>query len=346
MAIRVLLVEDSPVALKVLTRILQQSPQIELVGTACSGVEALELIPQVQPQVICTDLHMPKMDGLELTSEIMDRFPLPILVISVSVQAEDTKQVFQLLDAGAVDIFPKPIAGLTTDNLELNQELVNKIRVLSGVRVFRKKRVRAKSYLSTSPLLSNKSKSFQPRIVAVGASTGGPQALQNLFRQLPSHFPPLICVQHISTGFLEGLINWLQQDCILSVEIAQAQKKPEPGHIYFPPENYHLALDKHGQFFYLDSPPVNGHRPAINVTFDSVAQYYGKHAVGILLTGMGQDGALGLKSIRQAGGFTIAQDESTCVVFGMPKVAIELDAAHQVLPIQAIAPNLINYVHG
>ena len=348
MPIRVLLVEDSPVALEVLKKILQQSPQIEIVGTARSGVEALALLPQVDPQVICTDLHMPHMDGLELTVEIMDRCPLPILVISISVQAEDSQQVFRLLDAGAVDIFPKPIAGLNADNLALNQALIDKIRVLSGVKVFRKKRMSAtptQHLMPPMPLRSHLAH-INPKIVAIGASTGGPNALHTLFSKLPKEFPPVICVQHISTGFLQGLIDWLQKDCALSITIAQSGQFPEPGQIYFPPEHCHLTLNAQGQFVHLDWPLVNGHRPSITVTFDAIAQYYGQHAVGILLTGMGDDGALGLYSLAQVGGLTIAQDEATCVIFGMPKVAIDLGAAHQILPIEAIAPTLINLVQS
>ena len=345
MPIRVLLVEDSEIALVILKRILNSSPQIEVVAEARTGLEALTLIPQVQPDVICTDLHMPKMDGLTFISEVMALYPRPILVISVSVQKDDNQNVFQLLDAGAVDVFPKPSAGLTMDDDLLKQELINKIKILSGVKVLTKKRKlpSPSKSLETGNIAAFYS-NFYPnlKVVVIGASTGGPQALQELFTQLPSNFPvPIICVQHICLGFLQGLIDWLANSCRVPIQIAQAGDIPKPGNIYFPLEKQHLELDDRGRFIYSDAPPVVGHRPSITVTFESVAKFYGKATVGILLTGMGRDGAEGMQAIAQAGGFTVAQDEATSVVFGMPKEAIELGSVKKVLPIQAIAPMLL-----
>jgi two-component system, chemotaxis family, protein-glutamate methylesterase/glutaminase len=345
MSIRVLLVEDSRIALVILKRILDSSPQIEVVGEARSGLEALTLIPKVEPDVICTDLHMPEMDGLEFTFQVMALYPRPILVISVSVQEEDAKRVFQLLEAGAVDIFPKPTAGLAANDELFKQELINKIKILSGVKVFRKKR---KSPSQVNNLEADDFSDFayksyiKPKIVVIGASTGGPQALQEIFTQLPADFPvPVICVQHICFGFLQGLIDWLATHCQLTIQIAQLGDMPKPGKIYFPDEQLHLELDAWGRFIYSDLPPVAGHRPSVTVSFESVAKFYGNATVGILLSGMGRDGADGMQAIAQAGGFTIAQDEATSVVFGMPKEAINLGAAKQILPIEAIAPRLL-----
>ncbi|MFB8787419.1 MAG: chemotaxis-specific protein-glutamate methyltransferase CheB [Potamolinea sp.] len=345
MPIKVLLVEDSRITLVILKRILNTSPQIEVVGEARTGLEALALIPKVQPDVICTDLHMPQMNGLELTSEVMALYPRPILVISNSVQEEDTHHVFQLLDAGAIDIFPKPRAGLVTDNESLNQELINKIKILSGVKVLTKKRkyVSQTKSLEIGKFFPYSFNSYpKPKVVVIGASTGGPQALQELFSQLPSDFPvPIICVQHICLGFLQGLIDWLATSCQLPIQIAQPGNMPKPGNIYFPQEQQHLELDGQGRFICSNAPPWAGHRPSVTVTFNSVAKLYGKATLGILLTGMGRDGAQGMQEIAQAGGFTIAQDEATSVIFGMPKEAINLGAAKQILPIQAIAPMLL-----
>ncbi|RAM52887.1 MAG: chemotaxis response regulator protein-glutamate methylesterase [Hapalosiphonaceae cyanobacterium JJU2] len=345
MPIRVLLVEDSQIALVLLKRILTSSPEIEVVGEACTGLEALELIPKVEPDVICTDFHMPYMNGLELTTEVMALYPRPILVISVSVQTDDSKNIFQLLEAGAVDIFPKPSIGLVADDEEFKQELINKIKILSGVKVFRKKRklTTQRQSLQAENLAGLSSRSLaKPKLVVIGASTGGPQALKEILTKLPSNFPlPVICVQHIYLGFLQGLIDWLAVDCRLPIQIAQLGDIPQSGRIYFPPEQQHLELDQRGRFIYSDSPPVAGHRPSVTVTFASVAKFYRQACAGILLTGMGRDGAEGMQAIAQAGGFTIAQDEASSVVFGMPKAAVELGAAQQVLPIQAIAPRLL-----
>lgn len=345
MTIRVLLVEDSQVTLVILRRILNSSPQIEVVGEARTGIEALELIPTVQPDVICTDLHMPKMDGLEFTTEVMTLYPRPILVISAWLQEEDSPHVFQLLEAGALDILPKPSAGLTMEDKLLNQELINKIQILSGVKVFKKKR---KSPSQVKRFETFPSHSYlKPEIIVIGASTGGPQAINELFAQLPSNFPvPVICVQHICSGFLQGFIDWLSSSCRLPIQMAKPGDKPKPGRIYFPPEQQHLELDDRGRFICFDSPPLDGHRPSITVTFKSAAKFYGRATVGILLTGMGKDGAEGLQYIAQAGGLTIAQDEASSIIFGMPKEAIELGAAKLILPIHAIAPKLLELLQN
>ena len=348
MSIRVLIVEDSPIALTILKRIFKSAPEIEIVGTANSGVDALELIPKIHPDVICTDFHMPHMNGLEFTSHVMARYPLPILVISASVQEEDNHRIFQLLEAGAVDILPKPKAGLDVENRLLKQSLINKVKVLSGVRVFKKKRplsvvhqpLRRSAHTSLAARIRS-----TPKILVVGASTGGPLALQELLMHLPADFPlPVICVQHISLGFLQGLIDWLAVSCQLSIQVAQVGERPRPGNIYFPPERQHLVIDHRGRFAHSQAPPVDSHRPSVTTTFISAAQFYGRKTIGVLLTGMGRDGAEGMRVIADAGGVTIAQNEATSVVFGMPKEAIALGAAHQVLPIQAIAPAVLKLV--
>ncbi|BAI90949.1 chemotaxis-specific protein-glutamate methyltransferase CheB [Arthrospira platensis] len=376
MAIRVLLVEDSPVALIILKRILAQCNDILVVGTARSGLEALSLIPQLQPDVICTDLHMPHMDGLEFTGEVMANFPKPILVISASVQAEDTYNVFQLLNAGAVDVFPKPKTGLASDYQQAGMELIHKIRVLAGVKVFTKHR-RGATVKAASPAASPSSHlgsrvnspvavptpqktSFSSqiktpqhrsqsvtRVVVIGASTGGPQALHTVLTQFSPKLPvPIICVQHISEGFLRGLVNWLDCQCSISVKIAQAGDLPERGNVYFAPEGKHLEIDRNGRFLYSSNPALGGHRPSITVTMKSVANFYGSHTLGVLLTGMGRDGADGMLEIAQWGGITIAQNEESCVVFGMPREAIALGAASHILPVEAIAPLILNMINS
>ncbi|HBE20321.1 MAG TPA: chemotaxis response regulator protein-glutamate methylesterase [Cyanobacteria bacterium UBA11149] len=347
MPIRVLLVEDSRISLTLLKRILNSSPDIQVVGEARTGLEALPLIPQLNPDVICTDLHMPQMNGLELTSEVMATYPRPILVISASVQEDDTHHVFQLLEAGAVDIFPKPRAGMLADDEVFKRHLIEKIHVIAGVKVLTKRR---KFPVSLEPGKFHKFSSniyAKPKIIAIGASTGGPQALQELFSHLPSDLSvPVICVQHICHGFLQGLIDWLSHSCTLPIEIAQHGEIPKQGIIYFPPEQKHLELDKNGKFFCHNEANIEGHRPSVTVTFNSVAKFYGRKAVGVLLTGMGRDGAKGMEALAEAGACTIAQDEATSVIFGMPKEAIELGAAREVLPIGSIAHFLVDMLGG
>jgi two-component system chemotaxis response regulator CheB len=336
--VSVLLVDDSLIALTILARMLSTSPDIQVVGKARSGREALELIPRLQPAVICTDLHMPDMDGLELTQEIMDRFPRPILVVSAAVQSEDAHNVFRLLEAGAVDILPKPRGGLAADEPGVAQELIRKIKIISGVVALTRRQKNAPSSAQLQAGPSSPPLPPRPRIVAVGASTGGPQALRIILAQLPADFPAaILCVQHISEGFLAGLVEWLATQCALSVKIAQSGEQPCPGTIYFPQEGTHLEIDKSGRLVCSHKAPVDGHRPSVTATFKAVAEYCGDAAIGVLLTGMGSDGAQGMQEIFEAGGITIAQNEETSVVFGMPMQAIALGAVKYVLPVQKIA---------
>lgn len=354
--VKVLLVEDSPVVLAILKKILATAPELEVVGTASNGQEALEKIPELQPTVICTDLHMRKMDGLEFTKQVMAKHPLPILVISSSVQASNASTIFQLLQAGAIDVFPKPAMGMPSEYDRIKHELITKIKVLSGVSVFTKPLKQPIPSTTAQPAvrplvqgrISGSSSGLKSsiRMLAVGASTGGPQALQKLFSQLPSHFPAtVICTQHISEGFLHGLVSWLASECQVKVKIAQDGETPLPGTIYFAPEKSHLELTALGKFTLNRAiGTVDGHCPSVTVMFKSAANFYGRGVMGVLLTGMGKDGATGMQAIAQAGGTTIAQDEATSIVFGMPKEAIALGAVQHILPIQNIAPLVLNRV--
>lgn len=343
--IRVLLVEDSAVCLAMLRRMLSVSPEIEVVGTASNGKAALDLIPQADPHVICTDLQMPIMNGLDFTKAVMAMYPRAILVVSNYVQEEDTENIFALLEAGALDVLPKPRGGSEAEYQAQAQELISKIKVLSGVVVIRRRTPLSRPKEMCKPLppaLPNRTKF---RMVAIGASTGGPQALQTILTQLPKNFPaPILCVQHISTGFLQGLTSWLALSCPLKIEIARPREIPRAGVVYFPQENTHLEIDSQGNLASSTSPAIHGHRPSVDVTFKSVAWQWGKSAIGVLLTGMGADGAAGMSAIAQSGGLTIAQDEQSCVVFGMPKCAIALGAASHVLPLQNIAAKLTSAV--
>jgi two-component system chemotaxis response regulator CheB len=305
-------------------------------------MEALNLIPRVKPDVICTDLHMPVMDGLEFTKQVMAKHPLPILLVSISGR-ESSHNAFNVIEAGAVDVFLKPGAN---DCENLAAELIMKIRILAGVHVFRTTRpdavpgIGGKEGEAATPLCPAKS---PIRIIVIGASTGGPQALQKILTNLPYDFPlPIICIQHISDGFLQGLIDWLSSQCPMKVEMAKADGVPQPGTIYFPQEGTHLTLGGAGRVVLSREPPYGGHRPSVTVTMRAIAEYYGNAAFGVLLTGMGKDGAEGLLAIRRAGGITVAQDEASSIVFGMPKQAIALNAAGYVIPLNKIGPMMLH----
>ncbi|MBI5815963.1 MAG: chemotaxis-specific protein-glutamate methyltransferase CheB [Nitrospinae bacterium] len=344
--IKVLLVDDSIVAQALLKKMLSTSPDISVVGSAHDGEEALSMIPVLDPDVIITDIHMPRMDGLKFTETVMDKFPRPILVVSVSVE-RNSVNVFRMLQSGAIDVFPKPKAGGEEEFALRAGELISKVRILAGVHVMRRKEGMEthKAPLPSSLLTGGKAKNFS--LVAIGASTGGPQALYEILSRLPRDFSiPVICVQHISDGFIDGMVEWLQTGCQLEVRKARHGEIPLPGNVYFPGEGAHLIVDSYGAFRYLDEPPVNGHRPSITLAFKSIAREFGSGAIGVLLTGMGNDGAEGLKTLDSAGAVTIAQDADTCVVFGMPKSAIDIGAAQYVLPLEEIAPAIILKIAG
>lgn len=345
--IRVLLVDDSPLSVEIIRRMLASAPEIQVVGTAGNGVEALELIPQVRPDVICTDLHMPKMNGLDMIREVMARHPLPILVLSVSVQADQKHNIFQMLEAGALDILAKPRGGLQSDFGVTAHDLITKIRILSGVKVIGKRRAAGDAVAKQMPPSLAWPAAPAPRIIGIGASTGGPQALERVLGNLPVDFPlPLVCVQHIAEGFMQGLVDWLATCCRIQVRTAKEGAAPHPGTAYFPPDDRHLEVDDAGTFRCSSALPFSGHRPSVDIAFSSLARRYGAAAVGVLLTGMGLDGAQGMLDIARAGGLTIAQDEESSVVFGMPRRAIELGAAKHVLPLDQIAPALIRATNG
>lgn len=328
--IKVLLIDDSPVALNILGRILSSAPDIKVVGTANDGRKGLDLIPLIKPDVVSVDLHMPHMDGLEFVKECMARHPKPILVISVSVQ-EGSQNIFKLLEAGAIDVFAKPRSGIESEYDKRALELISKIRILSGVRPIR----RTSSAKSGKPEMQGTSLHMPQSgfdIVAIGASTGGPQTLEEILTHLPANFPlPVVCVQHIGDEFLEGFIEWMASLCRVKVKIARSGESPEAGTVYFPDKGAHLKMGTDGRFSHSPEPPCDGHRPSVTVMMKSLAGYYGNRMIGILLTGMGRDGAEGMKEISKAGGMTIAQSEATSIVFGMPKAAIELKAAKYVL---------------
>jgi two-component system chemotaxis response regulator CheB len=332
--IRVLLVDDSALAIELIRRMLAGAPGIAVVGAAGNGAQALQLIPQLHPDVVCTDLHMPVMDGYELTREIMARHPLPILVLSVSVQAEQEHNIFQALQAGALDILAKPLGAPGSDFGVIAHDLVTKIRVLSGVKVVK----RRASPGTSAPALAWPA---SPQIVGLGASTGGPQALEQILRQLPASYPlPLLCVQHIAAGFMQALVDWLAGRCLIRVCCAEPGLAPQPGTAYFAPDQRHIEVDDAGLLRCSSALMPGGHRPSVDLTFHALARHYGAGAVGVLLTGMGQDGAQGMLDIVHAGGFTIAQDQESSVVFGMPRCAIEQGAARHVLALEQIGPAL------
>ncbi len=326
--VRVLLIDDSALALAVLARMLDGLPDVKVVATARNGLEGLAAVQQHDPTVVLTDLYMPVMDGLEFTRRLMSNSPRPILVVSTAFRDPESPLAFQSLEAGAVDLFPKPGPGTPEEFEASRQELLRKIRILTGVRVVRRQPANPSGGLSLPQPFLESLRLKTVRLVVIGASTGGPQALCTLLSRLPADFPaPLLCVQHISNGFLEGLADWLQSRLRIQVRIASGKESARPGTLHFPKEGHHLRIDARGELTASLDPPVSGHRPSITVTMRSAAEAMGPAVLGILLTGMGEDGVDGLEAILRHGGITMVQDAASCIVNGMPARAVERGVA-------------------
>lgn len=334
---RVFLVDDNHAAVSTLRAILEKSHDFSVIGSAQHDGQALAAITQSQPEVICLNADMSGQTGLLLTQQIMAQCPTPILILNSALNEQPTL-INQLLAAGAVDVLAIPQSALSLDDSAFSKELLRKIKVLAGVVVF--KRTSATPSSSTPFVkVANPAK----HILVIGASTGGPQAFEAVLSKLPKNYPfPVVCVQHISQGFLDPFIVWLNGKVKLPVSVARSGDIPEAGQIYFAPDHANLELDIRGRFAYSHAPHYL-HYPSIDVTFHAVANYYGNQTIAVLMTGMGDDGANGLKAIVLAGGITIAQDEASCVVFGMPKIAIETGAAQQVLSLERIGEQLCKY---
>jgi two-component system chemotaxis response regulator CheB len=340
--LRVLVVDDSPVARSVLRSILENDAGIEVVGAARNGWEGVQMATQLLPDVITMDVRMPEMDGYEATQQIMAYHPTPILIITASLAKQDVDFSFRMLEAGALDILEKPAGDDPAALRGRAQALVQRVRLLSRVRVITHLRGRRKQS-SPEPIRHvNVKPSAVPaeapgHLVVIGASTGGPRAIQRVLSHLPGRFPaPILVVQHIASGFTQGLADWLAAQTALRVAVAREGEGLAPGRVYVAPENQHMVPER--QTIHLAATPRTTPVPSVDVTMQGAARCWGGHAIGVLLTGMGGDGAHGLLAIRRAGGVTIAQDRTTSTIFGMPHVAIQMGAAQKVLPLDEIAP--------
>lgn len=347
--IRVLIADDSLVAREMLAQILGSDPGIEVVGQASDGEQAVEAVGRLRPDVVTMDIHMPRMDGLVATERIMAYTPTPILVVSSSVHGEGVGRAFDALQAGALEVMKKPEPRDWAELQRIGDELIRRVKLISRVPVIthlRGRRPSARAGEGGPGAAPEQAPPGGRAIVAIGSSTGGPSALLSVLGALPADFPvPVVVAQHIADGFVPGLVSWLDSNCALRIVEAEQGRDVLPGTAYFAPTGRNLEMEGFVARF---SDPLEGqlYIPSADSLFASVARSFSRRAVGVILTGMGADGAEGLRSMRHAGAATIAQDELTSTVFGMPRAAAENGAVDRVLPVERIAEAIRTLVAG
>ena len=346
--IKVLVADDSRVTRMLLVELLDSDPRIQVIGVVNDGQAALDFLEAGvdRPDVVVMDIHMPRLDGFEATRRIMETRPLPIIICSATTSPHDVAIAFRSMEAGAVACVEKPVA-LGPDFERRLQNLLQTVRLMSEVKVVRRWN-RSRGTPAAPPancLTTPRIVTGSVRVIGIGASTGGPPVLQTILSGLPKDLPvPLLIVQHIARGFLPGMVDWLSQTTGLRVQIASHGATALPGHAYVAPDDFHLGVDARGHMVLAREAAEGGLRPAVSYLFRSLADSYGASAVGVLLTGMGKDGAVELKRMKALGAYTIAQDRDSSIVHGMPGAAIELGAATHIFAADKISGALIAQV--
>lgn len=343
--IKVLVAEDSTVIRMFLVHLLESDPQISVIGAVADGQAAIDFVKDNKPDVILMDIHMPRMDGFEATRRIMETQAVPIVICSASSNVKDTITTFRAMEAGAIACIEKPLGHAHEDFEVTAAYMLETVKLMSEVKVVRR--------TARANLVATKIKHEQwqrapmeIKVIGIGASTGGPPALQTILSGLSKDFAvPILVVQHITPSFITGMCDWLNQTTSLQVQIASHGIAPLPGHVYLAPDDFHMGIGSNGKILLSREEPENHLRPSVAFLFRSLAAVYGSNALGILLTGMGRDGAVELKAMKDHGAITIAQNKESSVVHGMPGVAIALSAAAHVLPPDRIANALIALVN-
>lgn len=356
--IRVLVVDDSATARALLVSLLTAEPDISVVGEAATGRDAVEMATQLMPDLITMDIHMPLMDGLEATKQIMIQTPRPIIIVSSAVRSDEVELSLEAMRAGALMVMAKPQGPTSPEFASERRQFVSMVRAMSQVKVVRRHGIASPYTMNTPPSRPaaafalpfrkrSAASTLSIRLVAIGASTGGPAAVRTILADLPSDFPvPILLVQHIAHGFSAGLADWLSHDTPLRVKLAEIGEAAAAGTVYIAPDDRHLGclLDNRGEMrLLLDrSPPVGAFRPSASFLFHSTAQSLGDGVLAVILTGMGDDGVSGLRVLKARGGRVLAQDEATSVIYGMPREAARAGVVDTILPLTAIARKLVD----
>jgi len=344
MTIKVLICDDSALIRALLKKVISEQPDMTVVGTAPDPLVARDLIKSTLPDVLTLDIEMPRMGGLDFLEKVMRLRPMPVVMIS-SLTKSGSESTIRALELGAVEVVAKPRANDSTALADSAEEICEKIRTAYNARVHRltTPTTPTKPAVTTGPQIPPRA--LSERLVCIGASTGGTEAIREVITRLPAQCPPVMMVQHMPEMFTGSFANRLDSLSALRVKEAEHGEVLKPGHAYLAPGHSHLLLARRGGSYYCElskADPVNRHRPAVDVLFDSVSRVFGAAALGVLLTGMGKDGARGLLAMRNAGSWTLAQDEASCVVYGMPREAALIGAAEEVAPLNDIARRIVH----
>ncbi|HRA28003.1 MAG TPA: chemotaxis response regulator protein-glutamate methylesterase [Acinetobacter johnsonii] len=344
MKIKVLVVDDSALIRSLLTEIINSQRDMVVVGAAPDPLIAREMIKQLNPDVLTLDVEMPKMDGLDFLEKLMRLRPMPVVMVSTLTE-RGSEITMRALELGAIDFVTKPKMSITAGMLEYTEEITDKIRTASKARVAPLSRHSSTSNAAPSqlrnPLISSE------KLLIIGASTGGTEAIKSFLLQMPSDCPGILITQHMPAGFTKSFANRLDSLCQISVKEAQGGERVLPGHAYIAPGDKHLLLVRSGANYMTelsDAPPVNRHKPSVDVLFDSAALNAGKNAIGVILTGMGKDGAAGMAKMKTAGAYNFAQNEESCVVYGMPKEAVAHGGVDEVAHLNDLPKLVLNYL--
>lgn len=341
---RVLIVDDSALMRQLVREILEADRTIEVVGVAADPYQAREKILALNPDVLTLDVEMPRMDGLSFLEKLMSGRPMPVVMLS-SLTEKGCETTLRALELGAIDFITKPKLDVTTKIDEIASEIVEKVKQAAGARVQRRAAVADRPvYDSAKPVHTSSMITTTHKVIAIGASTGGTEALMEVLTAFPSDAPGTVAVIHMPEGFTKSYAERLNRHCRVTVKEAEDGDRILPGHVLLAAGNFHMEAHRSGAVYSVrvfSAPPVSRHRPSVDVLFRSCAKYLGPNGVGAILTGMGNDGAAGLAEMHASGAYTVAQNEATCVVFGMPKEAIALGAVDDVLSLKQIAPQLL-----